>query len=83
MAQYLNTSKGKPGKQTAGVHKQILAGPEQKQAGKKDITAEEMHAMIANEAYLLAEKRGFSGNHELEDWLHAEAAVSARFEEKH
>ena len=34
--------------------------------------------MIANEAYLLAERRGFTPGHEVEDWAAAEAQVDAR-----
>ena len=83
MAQYLNTPKGKSSKQEADANKAMLAGPAKEQPIKADLSAEDMHVMIAKEAYLLAEKRGFAGHHELEDWLHAEATVSARFEEKH
>lgn len=34
--------------------------------------------MIAAEAYLLAERRGFAAGHELDDWVAAEAAVDSR-----
>lgn len=34
--------------------------------------------LIAKEAYFLAEKRGFSANYELQDWLEAESLVLAR-----
>lgn len=34
--------------------------------------------LIANEAYFLAEKRGFSPDYELQDWLDAESLVLAR-----
>ncbi len=37
-------------------------------------------ALIAELAYLRAERRGFSPGHELEDWLAAEAEVDGRFE---
>jgi hypothetical protein len=33
------------------------------------------HAMIAEAAYYLAERRGFKPGHELEDWLAAEAMI--------
>ncbi|MDF9392397.1 MULTISPECIES: DUF2934 domain-containing protein [Methylococcus] len=36
-----------------------------------------MHALIAEAAYLRAEKRGFVGGSELEDWLEAEKEVLA------
>jgi len=35
----------------------------------------EWHRMIAEAAYHLAEKRGFAGDHSLEDWLAAEQQV--------
>ncbi len=45
-----------------------------KQAG---VTPEERHHLIAQRAYFLAEKRGFSPGSELEDWLKAEAEVES------
>lgn len=36
-----------------------------------------LHALIAEAAYLRAEKRGFVGGSELEDWLEAEKEVLA------
>ena len=35
------------------------------------------HALIAENAYLRAERRGFSPGHETEDWLEAEVEVDA------
>ena len=35
----------------------------------------EWHRMIAEAAYYLAEKRGFPGEHSLDDWLAAEQQV--------
>ena len=40
-------------------------------------TIEERHRMICEEAYSLAEQRGFQGDTVLEDWLQAEAKVDA------
>jgi hypothetical protein len=34
--------------------------------------------LVATEAYFLAERRGFTAGHELEDWAAAEAAVDLR-----
>ena len=34
--------------------------------------------LVATEAYFLAERRGFTAGHELEDWVAAEAAVDLR-----
>jgi DUF2934 family protein len=35
--------------------------------------------LVAVEAYLLAERRGFAAGRELEDWVAAEALVDSRF----
>ena len=39
------------------------------------VTATARRAMIAESAYLRAERRGFTPGHETEDWLAAEAEV--------
>jgi hypothetical protein len=47
----------------------------------KKSTAEkylERELMIAKEAYLLAEQRGFSPGHELDDWFMAVSMVDAK-----
>jgi len=36
------------------------------------------HALVAAEAYYLAERRGFAAGHELEDWVAAEQLIAAR-----
>ena len=41
------------------------------------ISAEDRRAMIAEAAYLRAERRGFASGHETEDWLAAEVEVDA------
>jgi len=41
------------------------------------LTAEARRAMIAEGAYLRAERRGFAPGHETEDWMAAEAEVDA------
>lgn len=41
------------------------------------ITAEERWRMVAEAAYLRAEKRGFSGGDPVEDWLLAEREIEA------
>lgn len=45
------------------------------------ISDDERYAMIAEAAYLLAEQRGFGGDAALDDWLRAEAEISARLPE--
>ena len=41
------------------------------------LTAEARHTLIAESAYLRAERRGFAPGHETDDWLEAEAEVDA------
>ena len=42
------------------------------------ISDDERYAMIAEMAYLFSEQRGFRGDAALDDWLRAEAEISAR-----
>lgn len=42
------------------------------------VSESQRREMIANEAYLLAERRGFAAGHEREDWAAAELQVDAR-----
>lgn len=42
------------------------------------ISDDERRSMIAKAAYFIAQRRGFDGGLELEDWLAAEAEVNAR-----
>jgi hypothetical protein len=46
-------------------------------AKKGTVTPEQRWNMIAEAAYLKAEKRGFAPGHELEDWTLAEQEVEA------
>lgn len=41
------------------------------------VSADDRRAMIAEAAYLRAERRGFAPGHETEDWLAAEVEVDA------
>jgi hypothetical protein len=47
------------------------------------LTAEARLAMIAQSAYLRAERRGLAPGHETEDWLAAEAEVDALLKLSH
>ena len=47
------------------------------------VTSEARHAMIAEKAYLRAERRGFAAGRETEDWLAAEAEVDALLKLSH
>jgi hypothetical protein len=42
------------------------------------VSAKERHALIETEAYLIAERRGFTPGHEAADWAAAEALVDSR-----
>jgi Protein of unknown function (DUF2934) len=53
------------------------------QAAQVTLTAEARRAMIAENAYLRAELRGFAPGHETEDWLAAEAEVDALLKVAH
>ena len=39
------------------------------------LDAKKRHALIAEAAYLRAERRGFTPGHEVEDWVAAEAEI--------
>jgi len=47
------------------------------------VTPEARHALIAESAYLRAERRGFMPGREAEDWLAAEAEVDALLKLSH
>jgi len=44
---------------------------------RMQLTPEARHALIAEAAYLRAERRGFAPGQETDDWLEAEAEVDA------
>jgi hypothetical protein len=52
-------------------------------AARPGVTAEARRAMIAENAYLRAERRGFVPGYETEDWLAAEAEVDALLKVSH
>ena len=83
MAQHLQKHKAKSAAKQAEAAKALLSESSEMYAEGFDPTPEERHAMIAKEAYLIAEQRGFEGGHAMEDWLQAEATIASRFEEKH
>ena len=49
-------------------------------AGDRLKSSEELHRVISDVAYYLAEGRNFEPGHEIEDWLNAEAEVLAEME---
>lgn len=54
------------------------SGPEQKGGvpAAPDVDPELRHRMIAEAAYFMAERRGFSGGDPVQDWLEAEAEIT-------
>lgn len=59
-------------KQPAKSSKDAPAG-----AGQIAENGEDRHSMIATAAYYRAERRGFNGGCETEDWLEAEAEIDS------
>jgi hypothetical protein len=53
------------------------------QAARVTLTIEARRTMIAENAYLRAERRGFAPGHETEDWFAAEAEVDALLKGAH
>jgi hypothetical protein len=51
------------------------AAPARKGNSGSTLSDEELHMLIAQAAYRLAQQRSFSPGHELDDWLAAEAEV--------
>ncbi len=51
-------------------------------AGSADIDPEVRRQLVAAEAYFLAERRGFAGGNELEDWVAAERMVDSRLKQE-
>lgn len=49
----------------------------EKASQRAAVSTEDRRAMIAEAAYLRAERRGFTPGHETEDWLAAEVEVEA------
>jgi hypothetical protein len=49
----------------------------------RPVAAEARRAMIAERAYLRAEKRGFTSGHETEDWLAAEVEIDLLLKASH
>ncbi len=66
-----------PTSSTARAARKSTTKKNRTDAAKVDskIDAEKRHALIAEAAYLRAERRGFAPGHEEEDWLAAEAEI--------
>ena len=63
----------------AAATKANVTGYQKGQSASED----ERRRMIAEEAYLIAERRGFQGDLAMNDWLQAEANIDNRFAKKH
>jgi hypothetical protein len=70
-----SAARGANSTRAAEVHLPVLA------SGKPATNSQMRHDMIARAAYYRAEKRGFSGGSELEDWLEAEAEIDRTLSE--
>jgi Protein of unknown function (DUF2934) len=69
----MRTSK-KPGE----ASEPAVRAPDTTGGPAESISDDERARKISEQAYLIAEARGFEPGHELEDWLTAERAVDAR-----
>lgn len=49
-----------------------------KKTAPVSVTPEHRYHMIATAAYYLAERRGFSGSYDMQDWITAEAEIDAK-----
>ena len=83
MTQQTQTDKGKPAKKHAKEANALSSESTDKFTKVLEPDQDEIHDMIAKEAYLLAEQRGFEGDKQLEDWIQAETAIESRFTNTH
>ena len=65
------------GRKTISKAKKPASTGKQATPPTQTISQEERWRMVAEAAYLRAEKRGFSGGNPTDDWLEAEAEVDA------
>jgi hypothetical protein len=81
MATSTQTSRGTQQGSDAFLNDEIqdsLEDDESLDSADSGLATEELRDMIAEAAYYRAERRGFDGGFELEDWLEAEAEVRSR-----
>ena len=71
----VSRKKSAPVSAVAGTRKKAPAAKGTR--SRKSISSEERSHLIAEKAYLRAERRGFRGGDPVEDWLEAEAEVDA------
>ena len=70
--------KGKLGLGGHGAHEGWIHAEEVDMDVKNAIDFDTRHERIAVAAYYLAEKRGFVGHENLQDWIKAEAEIESR-----
>ena len=63
---------------TDGAVMEVLEAAQSDMAGSMSIDPDARRQLVAAEAYLRAERRGFTAGNELEDWVAAERAVDSR-----
>lgn len=71
-----NTSSPSP--RPSGSQPAAAAKGKARQPAATGITAEQLHQLIAEEAYLRAERRSFQGGDSTGDWLAAEAEITRK-----
>jgi len=70
-------------KKQSGAQKAAKQGGNAKRRKNQTVNRDERQRLIAESAYLIAEKRGFQGGNAMDDWLKAEAEVDAKFAAMH
>lgn len=60
---------------TSAVKKAPTSTTARPRTAKVKVTPEQRHFMIAEAAYYRAERRGFEGGYEWQDWMDAEAEI--------
>lgn len=83
MAQQKQTTRKATAAKQTGAPKTAAKRAAAKQQAVHSVAPGERDRMVAELAYLIAEKRGFQGDMALHDWLQAEAEVDARFAARH
>ena len=83
MAKQTQSAKTTTTAKSAAARKAASKGSMIKSVEDVVLDPEDRYNMIAEEAYYLAEKRGFEGDLADADWLQAEAKVDARFSARH
>jgi len=82
MTQPVQRSKKTTGTKKATAAKATAKNAMSEQEPEQNVAAEERHRLIAETAYVIAERRGFQGD-PIENWLLAEAEVDARHAARH